>query len=156
MAVHQIAVAPEIADIPRLNQWVEEVLTAEGLAPGPIFNATLAIEEAVMNVIAHGFDGVAPPHRIALSLAVIPGRLRIEVSDNGRAFDPDTAAAPDLTSPLEEREAGGLGLHLIRTMMDRVEYRREAGENRLVLEKSLPVADAALRHLSVDTPARGW
>ncbi|HEY1797887.1 MAG TPA: ATP-binding protein [Stellaceae bacterium] len=137
MAVHHMAVSPEIAEIPRLNQWVEEVLTAEGLDPRPILNATLAIEEAVVNVINHAFDGVPPPHQVALSLAVAAGRLRVELSDNGRAFDPASAAPPDLASPLEEREVGGLGLHLIRTMMDTVEYRREAGENRLVLEKSL-------------------
>jgi anti-sigma regulatory factor (Ser/Thr protein kinase) len=138
MAVHQIAIEPEIAEIPRLNEWVEEVLTAEGVGPTTILNATLAIEEAMANVIKHAFAGVAPPHRIALSLAVASDRLRIELCDNGREFDPASAAAPDLTSPLAEREPGGLGLHLIRTMMDRVEYRREAGENRLVLEKSLP------------------
>jgi anti-sigma regulatory factor (Ser/Thr protein kinase) len=138
MAVHQIAVEPEISEIPRLNEWVEEALAAEGVGPTPIFNATLAIEEAVMNIISHAFAGVARPHRIALSLAVSPDRLRIELSDNGRAFDPASADAPDLTSPLAEREPGGLGLHLIRTMMDRVEYSRDGGENRLVLEKSLP------------------
>jgi serine/threonine-protein kinase RsbW len=138
MAVHQIAVEPEIAEIPRLNKWVEEVLTAEGVGPTPIFNTTLAIEEAVMNLVNHAFAGIAPPCRISLSLAVTPDRLRVELCDNGREFDPAAAAAPDLTSPLAEREPGGLGLHLIRTMMDRVEYRREAGENRLVLEKSLP------------------
>jgi anti-sigma regulatory factor (Ser/Thr protein kinase) len=138
MAVHQIAVAPEIAEIPRLNEWVEEVLTAEGVGPTPIFNATLAIEEAVMNVITHAFTGIAPPHRIGLALDVTPDRLRVELCDNGREFDPASAAPPDLTSPLSEREPGGLGLHLIRTMMDRVEYRRDAGENRLLLEKSLP------------------
>jgi anti-sigma regulatory factor (Ser/Thr protein kinase) len=138
MAVHNIAVAPEIAGIPRLNQWVEDVLTAEGLGPAPILNTTLAIEEAVVNVITHAFAGVPPPHRIALSLAVAPGRLRVELSDNGRGFEPASAAPPDLTSPLAERGPGGLGLHLIRTMMDRVEYRRDAGENRLVLEKALP------------------
>lgn len=138
MAVHQIAVEPEITEIPRLNERVEEILAAEGVGPTPIFNTTLAIEEAVVNIITHAFDGVAPPHRVALSLAITPDLLRIELSDNGRAFDPASAAAPDLTSPLADREPGGLGLHLIRTMMDRVEYRREAGENRLVLEKSLP------------------
>lgn len=137
MARHQIAVEPEIDGIPRLNERVEEVLAAEGVGPDPIFAATLSIEEAVMNVITHAFTGVAPPHRVTLSLDVTTQRLRIELSDNGREFDPDSAAAPDLTSPLAEREPGGLGLHLIRTMMDRVEYRREAGENRLVLEKSL-------------------
>jgi len=137
MAVYQIAIEAQIAEISRLNTWVEETLAAEGVGPTPIFNATLAIEEAVTNVISHAFTGIAPPHRIALSLTADPDRLRVEIRDNGRAFDPAAARPPDLTSPLEEREPGGLGIHLIRRMMDSVEYTREAGENRLVLEKSL-------------------
>src|SRR5690348_10854228 len=111
MAVHQIAIEPEIAGIPRLNERVEEILTGEGVGPTPIFNATLVIEEAVMNVITHAFANAAPPHRIDLSLSVSPDLLRIELRDNGREFDPASAAPPDLTSPLAEREPGGLGLH---------------------------------------------
>jgi anti-sigma regulatory factor (Ser/Thr protein kinase) len=66
MAVHQIALADDVGEIPRLNDWVEEVLTAEGLAAPLVFKMTLALEEAVVNVIDHAFDGVAAPHRIEL------------------------------------------------------------------------------------------
>ena len=70
-----------------------------------------------------------------------------EIIDNGRAFDPTAAPAPDLSLPLEQRDPGGLGIHLMRRMIDRVEYRRAGGENRLRLEKS-----AAAR---AGTPAPG-
>jgi anti-sigma regulatory factor (Ser/Thr protein kinase) len=137
MAVHQIVLADDVGEIPRLNEWVEEVLTAEGVAAPIVFKMTLALEEAVVNVINHAFDGVAAPHRIILSLEVMPDRVRAELVDNGREFDPAAAPAPDLTSPLDERPVGGLGLHLIRSMVDRVDYRRDGDENRLAIEKNL-------------------
>jgi len=138
MTTNRLTIEPNVAEIPRLNEWVEEVLTAAGVGPTPMFNTTLVIEEAVMNVIDHAFEGIAPPHKIELSLTVGPDLLRVELCDNGREFDPLTVPVPDITLSLAEREPGGLGVHFMRTMMDRVEYRREAGENRLVLEKSLP------------------
>lgn len=138
MTTNRLTIEPNVAEIPRLNEWVEEVLTAEGVGPTPMFNTTLVIEEAVMNVIDHAFEGIAPPHKIELSLTVGPDLLRVELCDNGGEFDPLTVPVPDITLSLAEREPGGLGVHFMRTMMDRVEYRREAGENRLVLEKSLP------------------
>jgi anti-sigma regulatory factor (Ser/Thr protein kinase) len=138
MAVHQIALDDDVGEIPRLNEWVEEVLAAEGVAAPIVFKMTLALEEAVVNVINHAFDGVAAPHRITLSLKVLPDQVRAELVDNGRGFDFAAAPAPDLTSPLDERPIGGLGLHLIRSMVDRVDYRRDGDENRLTIEKSLP------------------
>jgi serine/threonine-protein kinase RsbW len=95
----------------------------------------LALEEAVANVINHAFAGVPAPHRIAVALAIEDDRVAAEIIDNGRPFDPSAAPEPDRTPPLESRDIGGLGIHLIRRMMDRVEYRRAAGENRLRLEK---------------------
>lgn len=137
MAVHQIALGADVAEIPRLIAWVEQVMAAAGVGGSPIFKITLALEEAVMNVINHAFDDVAGPHRIALSLSVAAGRVIAELTDNGRAFDPASMPEPDIAAPLAERAVGGMGLHLIRTMLDRVEYRREDGQNRLVMEKEL-------------------
>ena len=61
-------------------------------------------------------------------------RCAAELVDNGRPFDPSAAPYPNLTGSLEDRDAGGLGIHLIRNMVDRVEYRREDGQNRLRIE----------------------
>lgn len=138
MAVHQISLGSDVAEVPRMIEWVEQVLAAEGVGESPIFKVTLALEEAVMNIINYAFDGVPAPHRIALSLTVAPDRLSTELTDNGREFDPAGMPEPDVTLPLEQRAVGGLGLHLIRTMMDRVEYRRLNEENRLVMERALP------------------
>ena len=58
------------------------------------------------------------------------------VIDNGGAFDPSEAPEPDVSLPLDKRDPGGLGILLIRRMVDRVEYRRVGNENRLRLEKA--------------------
>ena len=94
----------------------------------------LAIEEAATNVVSYAFAEVPPPHRFRVRLDIDDKRCAAELADNGRPFDPSAAPPPDLTGPIEERDPGGLGIHLIRNMADRVEYRRENGQNRLRIE----------------------
>lgn len=65
--------------------------------------------------------------------------MTAEVEDDGRPFNPLEAPEPDLAAPVEERKVGGLGIHLIRNMMDHLEYRRLQGTNLLVMKKKVPV-----------------
>ena len=134
MASHDMTVAPDLSGIPPLNEWVEERCQEAGLGGELTFKFMLAIEEAVTNVVSYGFAEMPPPHRIRLRLDIDGERCAAELDDNGRPFDPSAAPPPDLTGSLEERDPGGLGIHLIRNMADRVEYRRENGQNRLRIE----------------------
>jgi serine/threonine-protein kinase RsbW len=136
MAEFRLDVAPDIAEIPRLLDWVEASCRECGVVGDTPFKLALVLEEAVANVITHAFAGVEAPHRIAVELAIDDDRVTAEIIDNGGAFDPSVAPEADRTTPLESRDVGGLGIHLIRRMMDRVEYRRADGENRLRLEKT--------------------
>ena len=65
------------------------------------------------------------------------GLVTATVVDDGEAFDPREAPPPDLDAPLEERQAGGLGMHLVRATMDEVDYRREDGRNVLTVRTSV-------------------
>jgi len=103
---------------------------------------TLALDEAVSNVIRHG----DAPEGIDLEIAMIGNQLVLDLLDDGPAFDPTSLPAPDLVSPLEERKAGGLGIHFIRTLMDHTTYSRENDCNRLRMIKTL-------RDKPVPTPA---
>jgi serine/threonine-protein kinase RsbW len=96
----------------------------------------LVLEEVLTNVIRHGY-GAEAAGPIELSAEISDGRLRLEVRDQARAFDPFSAAPPDLEAGVEDRPVGGLGIFLVRRLMDRVEYRREEHENVLVMEKHL-------------------
>jgi anti-sigma regulatory factor (Ser/Thr protein kinase) len=135
MPSYRLDVAPDIAEIPRLIDWVETCCAEAGATGDLVFKLALTLEEAVANVIQHAFDNIPPPHRIAVALTIDAERVTAEIVDNGHPFDPSAAPEPDRAAPLEARDPGGLGIHLIRRMMDDVAYRRVAGENRLRLEK---------------------
>jgi len=81
-------------------------------------------------------------HIIRVDIALEPSRQRLEavISDDGTPFDPFAVAAPDLDDELDERRIGGLGIHLVRTMMDEVHYRRDDDKNVVVIRKSLSPA----------------
>ena len=119
-------------------EWIEQRCEEAGLANELTFKLMLAIEEAATNVVSYAFAEVPPPHYFRVRLDIDDKRCAAELADNGRPFDPSAAPPPDLAKPLEEREAGGLGIHLLRNMADRIEYRREGGENRLRIETARP------------------
>ncbi len=111
---------------------VEDMAEREDWPPGLVFRAQLAIEEVVLNVMDYGYDEGL--HEFEVIITSEADTLTIEVVDGGRPFDPLTdAAIPDLEASVEDRKVGGLGIHLVRTMMDQVNYRREQGRNHLTM-----------------------
>jgi serine/threonine-protein kinase RsbW len=97
------------------------------------FAVELILEEVVTNVIHHAFEGVEDvgpeTHLIAVELAVSERGVHLRVTDDGRAFNPLSVPRLDVDQPLMERLEGGLGIHLVRQMMDSMAYRRESGRN---------------------------
>jgi anti-sigma regulatory factor (Ser/Thr protein kinase) len=136
MVEYRRDVAPHIAEIPPLIAWIEACCSECAVDGDTPVKLALALEEAVANLINHAFADQPAPHRIAIELTIEPDRVSALVIDNGRPFDPTAAPEPDRSSPLETRDVGGLGIHLIRQTMDRVDYRRTGDENRLRLEKA--------------------
>ena len=119
-------------ELDRVSAAVEELAEREDWPPEMVYRVTLVIEELVVNIINHGHDdGV---HDIEIAMASEPDALTVEITDDGRPFDPlSDAPEPDLDSLLEDRPVGGLGIHLVRTMMDEVHYRREQDRNHTTL-----------------------
>jgi anti-sigma regulatory factor (Ser/Thr protein kinase) len=108
----------------------------ESLPDELLFPFELALEEVFMNVAMHG-GGEQGPATVWLELERADGRLNLSLSDDGRAFDPLALPTPDLDAPLEERPVGGLGVYLVREMMDDVSYSYRDGRNCLSMWKSL-------------------
>jgi anti-sigma regulatory factor (Ser/Thr protein kinase) len=122
----------DLSEVQRLNQIVTEFAAQHGLAPELAFRVNLVLEEIVTNVISYGYDDHSE-HEISVRLSWQDPRIELEVEDDGRPFNPLEAPEPEIDSPLVERPVGGLGIHLVRKMMDDFEYRREGDKNRLVL-----------------------
>ena len=97
---------------------------------------SVALDEMVANVLAHALEG-----RKAASLAIDAdlegGRLAFTLTDDGPPFDPFSHAAPDTALSVEDRPIGGLGIHLVRGLMDEVSYERRDGQNVVTLVKNL-------------------
>lgn len=104
----------------------------EAWSPELVFRVNLALEELVLNIMDYGFDEGL--HEIEITLTSDADALTIEIVDGGRPFDPlKDAPHPDVDAPVEDRPVGGLGVHLVRTLMDQMHYRREKGKNHLTL-----------------------
>jgi anti-sigma regulatory factor (Ser/Thr protein kinase) len=136
MPSYHLALAPDIADIPRLLDWIEACCGAAGSGGDIAGKLALAVEEAAVNAINYAFIDSPPPHRLAVVLTIDADRVAAEIIDNGKAFDPTSAPEPNFALPIASRAPGGLGIHLIRKVMDRVDYRRIDGKNHLRLEKA--------------------
>lgn len=128
-----LASRPE--EIERVCDGIDQLAERAGLATSVVFAVKLALEEAVLNVInyAHKANG---GHQIEILLYLTDAALTLEIVDDGEEFDPLTEAPePDIDAPIDERKVGGLGIHLIREMMDEVGYRRADDRNRLTMVK---------------------
>ena len=126
----------ERSELAKLNNTLTEFGQNHQLPDAVLFAIKLALEEIVTNAISHGFKD-RREHRITVRLSLEQSALLSEVEDDGPAFNPLEMLAPDTKQPLEERPVGGLGIHLVRTLMDEVRYRRQDGRNVLVLKKKI-------------------
>ncbi len=125
----------DLGELPRLADAVEGFADRNGLAPGMAFKLTLCLDELITNSLTHG----AGQGTIAVRLFCDESSLRAEIEDDAAPFDPfATAPTPDLTSGIEDRPVGGLGLFLVTQTMDETEYQRVGHRNRVRLTKHLP------------------
>lgn len=126
-----------LEDLPRIRRFVQESAGALGIASGDVPNVVLAVDEAVTNVILHSYAGHGGPVEIEVTRRL--GVLVVKLRDEAQPFDPTGIPAPDLSDPVEKRGPGGLGVHLIRQVMDQLIYRRRVdGGNELTMIKRVP------------------
>jgi serine/threonine-protein kinase RsbW len=107
-------------------------IEGRGIGDRAVYLANLAIEEMATNILKYGFDDTAA-HEILLRLEIHPAELRLLLEDDGHEFNPLKAPEPDLNRPVEERDPGGLGIHLIRKLAEQMNYERRGGRNRLTV-----------------------
>lgn len=131
-----IILANELSEVSRLTDFIEDIGNEFNLTPDVVFNLTLVLEEAVVNVINYAYPK-EDHESIYLSAKMQDGSIIFVLSDSGKAFDPTMAPEADVTLSAEDRQIGGLGIFLIRQIMNEVKYERIDGKNVLTLEKKL-------------------
>ena len=126
----------EISEINKLAVFIEKLGEELSLAPDMVFNLNLVLEEAVSNVILYAYPK-GECQEIVLSAQKKDNSLIFVLTDSGKEFDPTQAPDADVTLSAEDRQIGGLGIFLIRQIMNEVEYQRIEGKNVLTLGKQL-------------------
>ena len=127
-----IVMRNDIEQIPTLAEWVESLNIPMSLN----MPVNLALEEAVSNVMLYAYPG-RNDGKVFVEYVQSEGRMIFTISDSGVPFDPTKKEKPDITLSAEERAIGGLGIHLVRELMDSIQYERVDSKNVLTLVKSL-------------------
>ncbi len=125
----------QLADLAPLAERMRTSMEGLGLSERDLFCIDLVCDELITNTIKYGYADTGE-HEIAVNLSVRPTEIVIELEDDGQPFNPLNNVTPDTTLALQDRPIGGLGIHLLREMMDRCEYRHADGKNCVTFQKS--------------------
>ena len=127
-----LKIAPNHEQLELIPAAVEEFAERENWPPDLVFKLNLVLEELGVNIV--NYSGATGD--IEISLASDDEKVTVEISDDGRPFNPLLdQKTPDISAPLDDRPVGGLGIHLVRSMMDEMRYSREDGKNKLAISK---------------------
>jgi serine/threonine-protein kinase RsbW len=116
-----ITLVADLDALAKISAFITEAAELSGLDERATWQVQLAVDEAATNVIQHAYDS-DEPGELVLAWHYADHRFTVTLRDTGRQFDPDAVPTPDITSPLEERQVGGLGIYLITRLMDEVRF----------------------------------
>ena len=126
----------DIETIPQLNEFIDSVAEEMSLDMSLTMSLNLAMEEAVVNVMDYAYPE-GQQGNVEIEAMTDGEWLTFVISDSGVPFDPTTKEDADTTLPAEERPIGGLGIFLVRQLMDVIQYQRDGNKNVLTLRKKL-------------------
>jgi anti-sigma regulatory factor (Ser/Thr protein kinase) len=131
-----------LPNVPRVTACIAKVLKSEGLDEHALYQVQLAVDEACANVVDHAYVGLEAGEMEVSCYRYDDAFLIVRVRDWGQGFDPAQVDEPDVYAPLEERSLGGLGLFLVRKVMDWVQLTFDpVAGNELLMVKRLDVAE---------------
>lgn len=130
-----LRIANRFDAIPAATEVIERFCRSRGVPDATIGHVNLALDEALTNTISYAWPQ-GGDHEATVTLRIGAKAVEVEVSDDGVPFDPLDTPSPDLEADIDARAIGGLGVHVIRTLMDTVNYRRAGDRNVLTLRKS--------------------
>ena len=132
----RLVIDSQLKEIRRAMELVDEFQARHGLADNDANAIHVLLDEVLSNAIRHGLGGAAS-HAIAVTLELAGDQIVVAVEDDGIAYDPTQAPEPVLADALGDRKPGGLGLAIMRSFTDSIEYRRIGARNHLVLRRRI-------------------
>jgi serine/threonine-protein kinase RsbW len=132
----RVTIGADRSEIAKVNAAFAAFADAHALSATVRRSLQVALDELVSNTIMHGFAG-RDGGEVTVEAVLRADRVCVTVTDDGKPFDPLAMAAPDTTLSTQQRRIGGLGIHLVRHIMDEVDYHRQADHNVVVMTKRL-------------------
>lgn len=133
----RLVIKSRTENLSSLRDFISDNANNAGLSTDDIDDIILAVDEACTNIIKHAYKSV-PDGEIIIEINYNTRKFTIKLIDHGNSFDPESVPVPDLQKYLRQRKVGGLGLYLMRTLMDDVKYVSVPGEyNQILLSKNL-------------------
>ena len=132
----QLTLPNDVKQVPLLAEFIDGICEAAEVDMMLTMQLNLAIEEAVVNVMNYAYPA-GTEGTVCIDAQMSDGVLQFVISDSGAPFDPTARAEVDTTLSAEERGIGGLGIHIVRQIMDSIDYKRVDGRNVLTLGKKL-------------------
>jgi anti-anti-sigma factor len=149
MQIATLIVPSSLDSLSKISDFVVSSARATGLDDHSVWEVQLAVDEAATNIIVHAYGDHGLEGPITVQTELSEDEFIVCLNDRGAPFDPDAVPRPDLTSPVEDRATGGLGLYLMRTLMDRVNFHFDAGgSNVLKMGKRMPASNLRFVRLS--------
>ena len=124
----------KLSELKTLCRHLEDCGNMMQLPQKCLFEINLGLDELFTNIISYGFEDESE-HQIKFSLAKAEETLVVQVEDDGIPFNPLDAAGPAVARDLDSINIGGLGIHLVKKVMDDIDYQRVEGRNKLILKK---------------------
>jgi anti-sigma regulatory factor (Ser/Thr protein kinase) len=134
--IKKIWLKNQLNELESITKYLDELASLWDLSIPFTMTLNLVLEEAFTNIVNYGYQD-DKNHEIEIIFEKQNNRLFIRLIDDGVPYDPTLTANPDINLSAEEREIGGLGVFLIRKMMDKVNYQRHEGCNILKMEKTI-------------------
>jgi serine/threonine-protein kinase RsbW len=132
----ELTIAADVQELATVRRFVEASAAAYRCDPSVVDDMVLAVDEAVTNSIVHGYKG--QQHAIEVAVGVDHNALVVRVRDWAAPFDPTKATLPDTSLPFARRPLGGMGIHMMRQLVDTLTYHRTPdAANELILTKRI-------------------
>jgi serine/threonine-protein kinase RsbW len=133
----KLVVKGRTENLAKIRMFIQEIASSVGFTQESIDNMMLAVDEACTNIIKHAYKSY-PDGEIIIKIKYEDKKLVITIIDYGKSFAPESIPEPDIQEYYRQHKVGGLGIYLMRTLMDEVEYVSIPGKyNQVLLSKSL-------------------
>jgi serine/threonine-protein kinase RsbW len=130
-AFERLRLPAQIGSVRLFCDFARQVAAGAGFTAEDLDRLELVIEEIVVNIARYGYDREATGEAELACAVEGPRRLRLEVSDNGREFDPLASSPPDFSRGMADRPPGGLGIFLVRSIAESITWQRDGNRNVL-------------------------